>query len=1194
MSQDPSSQLYRPYLPTWLRERVATQQLRPGDVTPCHATILYADLSGFTHLTAAYAALPDGAERLHDALNRCYSALIETIGAFEGDVASIAGDALTAWWPGYVDVDLARRCGAAMHAALAALPPLLTPDGPMQLGLRIGVSAGPIFATLAGQPNFGVHLVITGPALDAAARAERISPPGIVRVLPAAARVPHPPAAAPPDDAADPLGWEHFLPASFAERLRLNELVPEYRRCVPAFASFALPRRPEDLHSLVAQVQAVVARWGGWLNEIEVGDKGAVFVLLFGAPVARGDDPSRAVGCCLELRQRGLITRAGITLGILFVGAVGSAQRRVYTAQGDDMNLAAHLMQRAALGEILVSGRVRNDVMDRYTTSSPMIVATKGHARGIPVARVLVRGSRAERHTPAQQRYLPDAAALIGHERERRAFEATAEAARAGKPGLLLVEGESGIGKSCMLQDLFLRWVGAGLTGFSAECSSGGAGVPLLAWRPIFADLCGLDEGAPPRVQLAHLELALAGLPRAAAVSEAPLLAAALGVGQARLDSASALDADGQARLVALANDLVAAQVARGPLLIMLEDVHWADDVSLALAAELIARAPTGGPYPLLIVMSHRPLDGPPPAPLERLRAHPTATRVSVGRLSSDEITAMIRAQLGVSAVHDDLRQHVERHTEGQPLFIKEYLRVLRQHDLVRVEQDSARLVRSYVTVQVSSSAQGVIQARVDRLDLATRLTLKVAAVLGRSFSLKLLAIVHPARPRLAALREQLDTLAALQIVDLELEDPERVYRFKFGITHEVAYTSLLFGQRRQLHAAVADWYESVYAAEIAAGGAVMAVYDVLIEHLGRAEQWARQAHYCRLAAEQAARQSATAAALRYVDQALLSTRDGRARAALLLLRVAVNERVGNYTGQADDLNELAALIPEGDRELVSIYAHYFRLRYLLATGVAPAVAALAPRAIRRVLAAEHEAAPAERQALTALRAALTETLGAARAALGDSAAARTLYLRALDLCRTANAPDTGRAAPAVSVSTRGVAARALDALGRLALGRGDLDHATLCLRQALDLARAAADWCIEARAREGLGRVHLAHGELSAALDEVRAALSTSNAVGDRAGQAMALRLMAAIAAAQDDYAAASRDAHYALAISAGARARVLEAALWDDVATYAAAQGQPEQAAAARDEAERTRKYEGRCAPGVGRGALRAGRGA
>jgi class 3 adenylate cyclase len=1167
MSQDQASQLFRPYLSAWLREQFAAREIQPGFVATVNAAILYADLSGFTQLTAAYAALPDGAECLHDALNRCYTVLTETIGAFGGDVAAIAGDALTAWWPGSTEIEPARRCGSAMLAAVAALPPLQTPAGPFRLELRIGVSVGVAHAALAGLPSHGVHLVISGPALSAAAAAERNGPPGTLQIAPPTVRAESGLTATQPCGAGPALSWESFVPPGFAERLRLNDHSAEYRRCVPVFAAFTLPASPEELHPLVAQVQTVVMRWGGWLNEIEVGDKGSVFVLLFGAPVARGDDPSRAVGCCLELLERGLIRKAGITLGILFVGAVGSQRRRVYTAQGDDMNLAAHLMLRADEGAILVSGRVRHDVMDRYATSPPEVIATKGHAAGVPVARVVAGGARGEQAGVTHRRYLADGAALVGRERERGAIEETAAIARAGRPRLLLVEGESGIGKSCVIQDLFLRWVQAGGAGFRAECSSGGAPTPLLAWRTILADMCGLDEGAPPRQQLAALEEALGALPERARAG-APRLVAALGLSGARAESAPPQGGDPDDHLAALVAALVARQAASRPLLIVIEDLHWADEASLRLADEVVRRC---AGLPLLVALSHRPLDGAEPSPLAALRANPAAAAVTIGRLSSDESAALIRAQLGVAVVHEDLRRQVERHTEGQPLFIKEYLRVLRQHHLIVVEDNAARLVRSYVTVQVSSSAQGVIQARVDRLDAQTRLTLKVAAVLGRSFSLRLLGTIHPARPAPETLRAQLDTLTALQIIDVELADPERVYRFKHGITHEVAYTSLLFGQRRQLHGAVADWYEAAHGAEVASGRAAMVVFDVLTDHLGRAEQWARLAHYARIAAVRAAGQSATTVALRYLEQALLYTADPAVRLELLLLRVAVNDRVGNYVGQADDLHEIAGLAPAAD-PLPRAYATLYRLRYLLAIGATDAVQQQAPRALRALQRPELKTCPP--QALAALGAAITEAHAAARAAGGAPEAARSLYRHALTLCLAGDGPGQHAS---FAVDTRTVASRALDGLGRLERAAGRPAEAVAHQRGAIALAELAGDWCAETLAREGLGRALLAQESLDAAYAEARVALHTSNAVGDRGGQARALRLLAAISAARGDYAAAGRDAHYALANSAGALARHTEAAIWEEIAGYAAAQGQPDEAAAARQEAARARSGTG-----------------
>jgi tetratricopeptide (TPR) repeat protein len=618
---------------------------------------------------------------------------------------------------------------------------------------------------------------------------------------------------------------------------------------------------------------------------------------------------------------------------------------------------------------------------------------------------------------------------------------------------------------------------------------------------------------------------------------------------------------------------LILAQLMAGPLLIVLEDIHWADEFSLHLAARLLHAAPSGRPFPLCLTLSHRPLDGVVPAPLTELRADPNATRITLGRLTSEQSFELIRALLGVSDVQPELRQHVERHTEGQPLFIKEYLRVLLQHNHAHIEDGVATLTDSAVAVQVSSSAQGVIQARVDRLDEPTRLTLKAAAVIGRSFPLHLLAMIHPARPGDRELRVQLDTLIGLKIVDLELEDPEPVYRFKYGITHEVAYTSLLFGQRRQLHAAVANWYERVYAADIAAGRAAMAVYDVLISHLRRAEEWQRQARYCRVAAEQAALRFSNTAALRYIEQALVATNEPVERYDLLLLRVIINERVGNQLLQAEDIGMIDQLADQLNDPLRRAYVSYYELCYLLAIGLHQKVLDMTEAVdwcMRR--AARLSKGEGRRQARV-LRAGYFDACGTAYAAAGDLAQARQFHRRALALCR-GKRPQEQELEPTAAhhwLDERAMASRCLNHLGQVALQQEQLGDAMSCFRQALSLARATNNWSSEARARSGISGVHLARHDNVEALSEANSALSTSQAVGDRTGQALALKQLAAISAAHEDYDEAQRRAWHALAISANMRARVLESQILQDIAGFAAAQGMEEEAEAARQEAER-----------------------
>lgn len=423
---NPTTQCFAPYVSQWLHTQIANESLFPGQSWELHATILYADLHHFSELSAAHAQRPNGAESLQTTLMVFYDTMIAHVAAYGGDIVAIAGDALTIWWPDSTDLEVGRRCGAAMLAALAALP---VPAGSFEFNVRIGVATGPIQVSLVGLPMFGVHLALYGPALEAATMAKSQAVPGEMRIAlahepsirnnsravavfsPIETHIPPPP----PFIAATqdiPVKPHHFLAPFFARRIIGGATFAEYRRCVPVFAAFTIPSSGMALHHLVTRVQMIVFRWGGWLNEVEVGDKGAVFVMIFGSTVVSGDEAHRAVGCCLELQQHGLIMHAGVTVGTLYVGAVGNATRHVYTVQGDEMNVAAHLMQAAYPHNILVSGRIRHEVFGRYGTGTPTFLAVKGHAEPIPVATVLGQGQPTqfrleERKLPTSEANLP-------------------------------------------------------------------------------------------------------------------------------------------------------------------------------------------------------------------------------------------------------------------------------------------------------------------------------------------------------------------------------------------------------------------------------------------------------------------------------------------------------------------------------------------------------------------------------------------------------------------------------------------------------------------------------------------------------------------------------------------------------------------------------------------------------------------
>ncbi len=1181
MTLQPMNELFAPYTSNWLRTQLSTTHLLLGSTWHMSATVLYADLRNFSRLSAIFAQRVDGAERLHETLTLLYSTLITVIMAHHGDVVSIAGDALTVWWPDCFERERGQQCGQAMLAALSVLPPIHTPEGPFQLDLRIGVATDCIEVALVGRPPYGVHLALYGPAIEAAIKAKSTANTGEMRVaatnqvqsksafMPIASHSTAGPnclqatGATPTDRTQELLALEHFLPPSFVERLRIGVLLAEYRRCVPAFAAFQLPATAATFHDLVVRVQVIVARWGGWLNEVEIGDKGPVFVLLFGAPITHGDDPFRAVGCCLELQARGLITHVGITVGTLFVGSVGCAIRRVYTVQGAEMNLAAHLMEAAAPDAILISGRIRNEVAAQYTFSSVFRLAVKGHTEPVPVARVSTTVQRYGRlNDSVRQRYLPEAVPLIGRHAERAVLKQAIEQAIAGQVQIIFVEGESGIGKSSLLQDSMRQWLHLGLPGYSAECRNNGQEHTGLPWKSILCDLWGIDEAVPLSQQQSRLEALLNDVQTAFSstaqpgewVWKAPSTLDALHLLVQLLEGVSVFQHDSlstpvchatlQTQIIALVSALLHRRLQQSPLLIMLENIHWADDFSLRLATNLAWMSHTfpDRPYPLLLVVSSRLLDHEPPSAVRELLAHPGCRRLKLGPLTTAESQALLQVLLGTRNISAALNRLIERQAQGQPLFIKECLRALHQQRLLRYEQGVVSLTDENVELHLSPTVQGIIQAWVDRLDESTRLTLKTAAVIGYTFPLTLLASIHPAHLDNTEVQAQLEHLVRLNMLELEQDGVERVYRFKHHSTHEVAYHSLLFSQRRSLHTAIAHWYEMMFRIQLRTNQMAMIAYRLLAYHYGRAESTAAQAYYCHAAGRQAALQYANLPALEYLGTALALPRDLVQRYDLLWWRAIIYGRLGEYTAQLSDIRSLSVLAIMLEDDQRQFYADICMMRYLLHRGEYATVIRQAARMHQRI--AGISAGPrawCKRRLAVLLRAIWLDIEGQAHMGLGSTLTARRCFGRAYALCewlRHRPLSVTTRLCyrrPVVSRSSAGqrpalttvyadprlLATQCLQHLGAAYLLLNDPAQARRCAQHACDRARTTGDWSGESYALILLSQVCYAEGRYLTAQEHAARALVISCVTGERIAQAHALQQLARIRTAPGDHSA-------------------------------------------------------------------------
>ncbi len=663
-----------------------------------------------------------------------------------------------------------------------------------------------------------------------------------------------------------------LLPVVY-ERLRSGqgEFLAELRLAVALFIRFEGidydndESAGEKLDAFIRRVQGVLNKYEGVMLHFTTGDKGSYLNAAFGAPLAHEDDARRAVSAALELQAlppelyfiRPL--QIGITRGGMRAGAYGGRTRRIYDVMGDDVNLAARLMQAAAPGEVLVSEALRR-AASRGEVTSPLLTweslppqRVKGKAEPISVYRLVGRaGPRSAASRSAIGK-------IVGRVAEREQLAARLDALARGQSGVCIVEGEAGIGKSRLVSELLEGAARVAVRRLSGAGDAIEKSTPYHAWRSVFTQLFEWDTLPADTLRDARRAHMLTQLPPGME-ERAPLLNVVLPLdwpdNELTAQMSGEVRADNTRELLLT---LLQQAATQAPLLLVLDDVHWLDSASWALALAVSQRT-----HPLLLVIVTRPLSEPWPDEYTRLRVQPGILWLSLEALPSADILALVCQRLGVATLPDPVAGLIREKAEGHPFFSEELAYALRDSGVIVIDDGECRIAPGvdFKTVTVPDTVEGVITSRIDRLAPSQQLTLKVASVIGRVFAFRLLRDVHPLEADKPHLADYLSALERLDLTPLDTPDPDLTYIFKHIITQEVAYNLMTFAQRRELHHAVGKWYEYTYASDLSSH------YPILAYHWSKTDERTKAILYLEKAGEQALAQYANQEAVSFLSEA--------------------------------------------------------------------------------------------------------------------------------------------------------------------------------------------------------------------------------------------------------------------------------------------------------------------------------------
>ncbi len=1148
--------------------------------------VLFADISGFTPLTEALlqALGPRrGAEELTHQLNRVYDALVDAVHAFGGSVIAFSGDAMTCWFGAAATTAgmaapaalRATACALALQQAMAVFTAVPLPaGGSVPLALKVAVAGGEVRRMLVGDPAIQRIEVMAGAPLVRMAAAEQLATSGEVLLdMPTTAhlgaaiqvaawrndpvtgdqfalvtqlRQPVAPMPWPalPDAALTATQVRPWMLSAVYERLQegLGEFLTELRPVVVLFLRFAGldydgdPAAGAKLDRYICWVQHVLARYEGALMHLTIGDKGSYFFAAFGAPIAHEDDSRRAVMTALDLRTPPAhlgftpTVQIGISQGTMRTGTYGGRTSRTYSVLGDEVNLAARLMQHAAPDEVLTSGTVQRAVSAAFVWEVPPPIQVKGKRRPVPVARVV----RAQVTWSTGIKY---AGMLIGRTAEvSQAVQALQPILHGQRAGLLYIFGEAGMGKSRLADELRrqpeyqqrLQWLFCPADELLRQSLN-----PFRAWLRVYfnqdseraeaenktrftAVLNALiaqlrttaeqptsptpDRPAQDRRRTLVQPFAHADMPtRVALADELERTRSFLGaLVDLQWDDSLYTQLDPKLRfentLVAL-KTLILAESLRRPLVLHLESAHLLDTDS-GHFLQVLTRATEA--YPLALVLTGRyrddgsqvllPIDADVPQQVVDLRG------------LDAEGTRTLAAQILGGRIDTDLTRFLVARTNGNPFFVEQLALDLRERGLLTTytapqpDGTGSQLYVSFVAEEqapaLPDSINAVLVARLDRLATQVRVVVQTAAILGQEFEVQVLALMLRHDPDLPAKLQQAEAAAVWQPLS------ELRYLFSHALLRDAAYAVQLETRLRELHALAGTALEQLYAADPAPHAAD------LTYHYQRAADPIREWRYARMAGEYAAARFANADAVRYFSRALelTPTEDHAGRYALLWAREQVHDRQGDRDAQRQDLaalRELADSLADPERQIeVSLrQAHYADVTsdYQSMTQAAQSAIDLAQATGNR----QGEAAG---------------NLHGARARWyqGDYAAATAQATQALELAHAAGEQP--------------LEADCLRILGNIALYRSDYPAARVFYEQALAQHHELGDQQGASSTMNNLGIVAFYQGDYLTARHYYEQTLHLKRTAGDRYGESLALLNLGEVAAVQGDYTGAHR----------------------------------------------------------------------
>ena len=676
---------------------------------------------------------------------------------------------------------------------------------------------------------------------------------------------PEQPAQAPALDYANPIS---YTPKHLADKILTNRSAIEGERKlitvlfldVANFTGMSEALDPEEVHQIMDGTFKIlmdeIHKYEGNINQFT----GDGVMALFGAPLAHEDHAQRACYASLSIQNAlkayakkisegygvDFKARIGLNSGSVVVGAIGDDLRMDYTAKGDTTNLAARMESMAEPGSVLLTASTQRLVEDYFDLRSLGKIPVKGKTEPQEVYELMGVSSVVTRLDASVARGLTR---YIGREREMESLMACYEKVQAGLGQVVGIIAEAGVGKSRLVLELRTR-LPEDNTYLEGHCLPYGSSIPFLPLLDILRSFFDIQEGEPETLSKEKMRRKTLGL-HEKLMDALPAFQDLL-CPPAEDESWSNLEPkEKRLKTFEAMRDLLIRLSQDRPLILMVDDIHWADKTSEEFLDYFIGWLANTR---ILLLLLYRPE-----------HTHPWGSKSYYSQIRLDQLSEGTSAELVQSILEGGevvpgIMELILTRAAGNPLFMEELTKTLLESGAIKKDNHKYVLDVEASDVHVPDNVQGIIAARMDRLKDNIKRTMQVASVIGRDFAFSILQTITGMQDELKA---HLLDLQNLEFIYEKSIFPELEYIFKHAVTQEVAYDSILMQRRRELHAKIGLAIETIY------GERLEEFYEMLSHHYSRSDELEKSYLFSRLSGDKAIRNNSAWESFGYYKEAV-------------------------------------------------------------------------------------------------------------------------------------------------------------------------------------------------------------------------------------------------------------------------------------------------------------------------------------